>query len=100
MGPSGEPAGIQAESPQFESRDTHARFIAYVPLGSVKKGETLAASGGGKTVACAGCHGRALGGAGEIPGIAGRSPTENLALEDMIALAAYAASRAPALREE
>jgi cytochrome c553 len=111
---------------QFESRDTHARFIAYVPQGSVKKGEALAATGGGKTVACAGCHGRALGGAGEIPGIAGRSPTyllrqlyefkhggrngvqsqqmkptvENLALEDMIALAAYAASLAPALREE
>ena len=111
---------------QFESRDTHARFIAYVPPGSVKKGEALAATGGGKTVACAGCHGRALGGAGEIPGIAGRSPTylfrqlyefrhggrtgvqsqemkptvANLALEDMIALAAYAASLAPALREE
>ena len=111
---------------QFESRDTHARFIAYVPPGSVKKGEALAATGGGKTVACAGCHGRALGGAGDIPALAGRSPTylfrqlyefkhggrtgvqsqqmkptvENLALEDMIALAAYAASLAPAVREE
>ena len=111
---------------QFENRDTHARFIAYVPPGSVKKGEMLAATGGGKTVACAGCHGRALGGAGDIPALAGRSPTylfrqlyefkhggrtgvqsqqmkptvENLALEDMIALAAYAASLAPAVREE
>ena len=111
---------------QFENRDTHARFIAYVPPGSVKKGEALAATGGGKTVACAGCHGRALGGAGDIPALAGRSPTylfrqlyefkhggrtgvqsqqmkptvENLALEDMIALAAYAASLAPAVREE
>jgi cytochrome c553 len=111
---------------QFENRDTHARFVAYVPPGSVKKGEALAATGGGKTVACAGCHGRALSGAGDVPGIAGRSPTylfrqlyefkhggrtgvqsqqmkptvENLALEDMIALAAYAASLAPAAREE
>jgi cytochrome c553 len=111
---------------QFENRDTHARFVAYVPPGSVKKGEALAASGGGKTVACAGCHGRALSGAGEVPGIAGRSPTylfrqlyefkhggragvqsalmkptvEHLALEDMIALAAYAASLTPAARED
>src|SRR5438046_3520305 len=97
---------------QFENRDTHARFIAYVPSGSVKKGEALAATGGGKTVACAGCHGRTLSGAGDVPGIAGRSPTyvfrqlyefrhggrtgvqsalikptvENLSVEDMIAL--------------
>ena len=111
---------------QFEKRDTHARFIAYVPPGSVKKGETLAATGGGKTVACAGCHGRALSGTGDVPGIAGRSPTylfrqlyefkhggragvqsalmkptvENLALEDMIALAAYAGSLPAAPRED
>ena len=111
---------------QFENRDTHARFIAYVPSGSLKKGEGLAATGGGKTVACAGCHGRTLSGTAQVPGIAGRSPTylfrqlyefkhggrtgvqsqqmkptvENLALEDMIALAAYAASLAPAVREE
>ena len=111
---------------QFEKRDTHARFIAYVPPGSVKKGETLAATGGGKTVACAGCHGRALSGTADVPGIAGRSPTylfrqlyefrhggragvrsqlmkptvENLALEEMIGLAAYAASLVPAAREE
>ena len=111
---------------QFENRDTHARFIAYVPSGSLKKGETLAASGGGKTVACAGCHGRALSGTADVPGIAGRSPTylfrqlyefkhggrtgvqsalmkptvEQLAIEDMIALAAYAASLPPAPRED
>src|SRR5437762_1382135 len=111
---------------QFENRDTHARFIAYVPPGSVKKGETLAATGGGKTVACAGCHGRAPSGTADVPGIAGRSPTylfrqlyefkhggragvqsalmkptvENLALDDMIALAAYAGSLPPAPRED
>ena len=107
---------------QFENRDTHARFIAYVPAGSVKRGEALAATGGGRTVACAGCHGPRLTGVGDVPGIAGRSPTyivrqlyefkhgvragpqsaqmkptvEQLAIEDMIALAAYAASRPPA----
>jgi len=83
-------------------------------------------TGGGKTVACAGCHGRSLSGTAEVPGIAGRSPTylfrqlyefkhggrvgvqsalmkptvEHLALEDMIALAAYAASLPPAPRED
>jgi cytochrome c553 len=106
---------------QFESRDTHARFIAYVPPGSIEKGRALATTGGGKTVQCASCHGPDLKGAGLIPGIAGRSPTylfrqfydfkhgaragkeaaqmkpavENLALEEMIALSAYAASLAP-----
>ena len=105
----------------FESRDTHARFVAHVPKGSIQKGQALAAGGGGKTVQCAGCHAQDLKGAGAVPGIAGRSPTylfrqlydfkhgaragagsalmkptvENLAVEDMIALAAYAASLAP-----
>jgi cytochrome c553 len=106
----------------FESRDTHARFVAYVPPGSIQKGQALATSGGaGKTVQCAGCHGQDLRGAAPIPGIAGRSPTylvrqlydfkrgaragtagaqmkptvENLGVEDMIALAAYVASLNP-----
>ena len=105
----------------FESRDTHARFIAYVPPGSIEKGRALAATGGGKTVQCASCHGPELKGVGAIPGLAGRSPTylfrqlydfkhgarkgaespqmkptvENLAIEDMIALGAYVASLAP-----
>ena len=107
---------------RFESRDTHARFVAYVPPGSIKTGEALAATAGGKTVACAGCHGAGLTGMGDIPRLAGRSPTylvrqlyefkhgfragaqsalmkptvENLALEDMIAVSAYAASLPPA----
>ena len=105
----------------FESRDTHARFVAYVPPGSIEKGRALATTGGGKTVQCASCHGPELKGVGAIPGLAGRSPTylvrqlydfkhgarkgaespqmkptvENLAIEDMIALAAYVASLAP-----
>ncbi|MBC7367418.1 MAG: c-type cytochrome [Undibacterium sp.] len=66
-------------------RDPRSGFIAYVPIGSVKKGEALVATGGatvvdgkpvpGKTVACATCHGPDLNGVAEIPGIAGRSPS-------------------------
>jgi hypothetical protein len=38
---------------QFVSRDTRARFIAYVPPGTIKEGEALATTGGGgKTVQC------------------------------------------------
>ena len=36
---------------QFENRDTRSRFIAYVPQGSVARGEALAAGVPGKTVA-------------------------------------------------
>ena len=107
---------------RFVSRDTHAVFIAYVPVGSVQKGQALATSGGvGKTIQCAICHGPDLKGLGPIPGIAGRSTNytvrqlydfkhgsragigsalmkpsvEKLAVEDMLALAAYLASLAP-----
>jgi cytochrome c553 len=61
---------------QFENRDSRARFVAYVPPGSVKKGEALVASGnGGKTAPCGVCHGATLQGLGPIPGLAGRSPS-------------------------
>ena len=107
---------------QFVSRDTRARFTAYVPVGSIQKGKALVADGGrGKTVQCGICHGPDLKGLGPIPGIAGRSPSyivrqlydfkhgaragigsalmkpavEKLTVEDMINLAAYAASLAP-----
>jgi cytochrome c553 len=106
---------------QFANRDSRARFIAYVPPGTVKKGQALATTGGGKTLPCSTCHGADLKGLGPIPGIAGRSPSyivrqlydfkegnragpgaplmkaavEKLTVEDMMALAAYAASLAP-----
>jgi cytochrome c553 len=107
---------------QFENRDSHSRFIAYVPVGSVERGKALAAGGDGKTVQCSGCHGPQLkGGAANVPGIAGRSPSyfvrqmydmkhgvrtgdgadlmkpvlEKLTTDDMTALAGYAASLAP-----
>jgi cytochrome c553 len=105
---------------QFVNRDTRARFIAYVPPGSIKAGQALAA-GGGRTLSCGSCHGPDLKGLGPIPGIAGRSPSyivrqlydykhgaragigsalmkesvEKLNIEDMISLAAHAASLAP-----
>ena len=57
-------------------RDPHSGFIAYVPPGSVSKGEALAKTGGnGRTVACGMCHGADLQGLGPVPGIAGRSPS-------------------------
>jgi cytochrome c553 len=107
---------------RFESRDARARFVAYVPPGSIGKGRALVATGGGgRTLQCATCHGPELKGLGPVPGIAGRSPSyivrqlfdfkhgaragagaplmtpavEKLTLDDMISLAAYAASLEP-----
>jgi cytochrome c553 len=54
-------------------RDPNSGFIAYVPIGSVAKGRALAKSGGGRTSACASCHGRTLKGLNGVPGIAGAS---------------------------
>lgn len=104
----------------FVSRDSHARFIAYVPVGSIQKGRALAASSDLR-VQCTACHGVDLKGTATAPMIAARSPTymfrqlydfrsgarkgansermkpvvENLSTEDMIALVAYTASLKP-----
>ena len=57
-------------------RNPRSGFIAYAPIGSIKKGETLVTTGGGgRTVQCGVCHGADLKGAGNVPGIAGRSPS-------------------------
>jgi cytochrome c553 len=56
-------------------RDPRSGFIAYVPKGSIKKGERLVTTGAGKTTACGICHGADLKGLGPVPGIAGRSPS-------------------------
>ena len=103
---------------QFEARDTHARFVAYVPPGSIAKGQALASGAGNRTQQCTTCHGPGLKGLGPIPGIAGRSPTymvrqlydykqnaresaqmkpavEKLTVDEMIELAAYVGSLAP-----
>ena len=109
-------------------RNPRSGFVAYVPVGSVTKGEVLATTGGatvvagkimpGPTIACTICHGPDLKGIGDVPALAGRSPSyivrqlydmqqgtrktdlmksavANLSNEDMVALAAYAASRVP-----
>lgn len=63
------------------TRSPRVGFIAYVPLGSIKRGEALVTTGGSnKTVACATCHGPDLTGLsistnGPVPGLAGRSPS-------------------------
>lgn len=61
-------------------RSPHDGFIAYAPVGSIKRGEELVTTGAGKTVACAACHGPDMRGAtipnvGTMPGLAGRSPS-------------------------
>ncbi len=103
-------------------RSPRSAFIAYAPIGSVKKGEALVRTGGnGRTVQCATCHGRDMKGLGPIPGIAGRSPSyvarqlydfqqgarrgvwadlmkdavEKLTEEDLVSISAYLASLTP-----
>jgi cytochrome c553 len=60
-----------------ERRDPTSGFVAYVPVGSVKKGEAIVKAGaGGHTMACVACHGADLHGMGDtIPPLAGRSPS-------------------------
>jgi cytochrome c553 len=113
---------VPVDVEQFERRDSRSQFTAYVPIGSIAKGEALAKTGGsGTTIPCAGCHGSGLNGIGAIPRIAGRSPSyivrqiynfqqharngsagalmipvvEKLSHDDMIALAAYVSSLQP-----
>ncbi len=59
----------------FETRNPRSGFIAYVPVGSLKKGEALVKTGGGKVTACTTCHGLDLRGLGPVPRLAGRSPS-------------------------
>ena len=119
-------AGRIIETPQDEHqanflRNSRSGWNAYVPVGSLAKGEELVTTGGGKTVSCSVCHGPDLMGLGSMPGIAGRSPSymmrqlwdmkqgtrngpqvalmkpviENLTVEDMTGIVAYLASLMP-----
>lgn len=54
---------------QTELRNPHSGFVAYVPVGSLKKGKAL-------TQTCVACHGKDLRGVGDVPSIAGRSPSQ------------------------
>ena len=133
-------AGRIIEVPENEElteryRDPRVGFVAYVPVGSLAKGRDLVMLGGmtivdnqivqGKTTACTACHGEDLMGVGDVPPIAGRSPsymarqlfdiqqgTRNgasvqlmklvvakLTPEDIVSVAAYVASRFPPTRE-
>ena len=75
---------LPEDAEKAELRDGHSGFVAYVPKGSIAKGEELAMTGGdhvengkivkGKTVACGVCHGPQLKGLGNVPNLAGRSP--------------------------
>ncbi len=60
---------------RHELRDSAAEYVAYVPMGSVERGHRLATTGGSGALPCAGCHGAELRGVGEVPPIAGRSPS-------------------------
>ena len=97
-------------------RNPRSGFIAYVPMGSIKKGEALV-----KTAQCGVCHGADLKGLGPVPSLAGRSPSylvrqlydmqqnarvglwadlmkpvvAKLSQDDMLAIAAYTSSRTP-----
>ena len=112
---------IADELERFVSRDARVTFTAFVPDGSIQIGRDLAARKGVGDTTCATCHGADLKGAGDIPGIAGRSPTytfrqlfdykhgfragpgsaamkpsvEKLNTNEMIALSAYLGSLAP-----
>src|SRR5215475_11141196 len=55
-------------------RDPISGFVAYVPKGSIAKGETLVKTGGGKSTPCIMCHGTTLKGLADWPGLAGRHP--------------------------
>jgi cytochrome c553 len=55
-------------------RDPRSGFIAYVPTGSIEKGEDIVTKAG-TGVACTTCHGSDLMGSGDVPPIAGRSPS-------------------------
>jgi cytochrome c553 len=66
---------IPADPFRTEIRDPHSGFIAYVPPGSLARGEALVKTGGsGTTVPCALCHGETLRGLGEVPRLAGLQP--------------------------
>ncbi len=119
-------AGRLIEAPEsierHELRDPWVRYTTYVPVGSLARGRRIAQRGpAGVATNCTTCHGPQLLGVGEVPPIAGRSPSnllrqlinfrtraradstaapmypvvDALTLDDMVALAAYVGSLPP-----
>jgi cytochrome c553 len=60
---------------QLAIRNPKTGFTAYVPVGSISRGNALATTGNGKVTPCTACHLQNLQGIGPIPNLAGRSPT-------------------------
>ncbi|EPJ49607.1 MAG: cytochrome c family protein [Osedax symbiont Rs1] len=60
---------------KVSKRDPWAKFISYVPVGSLERGKALVSSGAGKTIACASCHGVGLKGSAIGPALAGNFAT-------------------------
>jgi cytochrome c553 len=107
---------IPDDNLRSEARDTRMTWTAYVPPGTLNRGKQLATKN-----QCGFCHGSNLEGLGPIPALAGRSPSytvrqlfdmkvgtrrgpwsevmkpivDRLSVQDMMALAAYAASIQP-----
>jgi cytochrome c553 len=113
---------IPVDPQRTADRDPHSAFLAYVPPGSIAKGEALVKTGGnGKSVQCAICHGDQLKGLGEVPRLAGLQPVyiarqlicmqngssagtnaalmkravANLSEDDIISISAYLGSLSP-----
>ena len=107
---------------RHENREDDMRYVAYVPPGSINRGKQIVQAGFDSPAnACGTCHGPQLQGIGQVPPIAGRSPTyilrqllafqtgarygaaglpmrtvvETLKISDMIDASAYAASLQP-----
>lgn len=105
---------------RHEMRDSRLGYTAYVPVGSIARGRSLAQSWGGGAQACSQCHGSDYRG-GIGPRLAGRSPTylarqlydfksgarggpasaamaqvtRNMSVSDMVALTAFMGNSAP-----
>ena len=107
---------------RHEIRDAAAEYLAYVPVGSIARGRVIATKvTKANPKPCVSCHGETLRGVKLVPPIAGHSPTylmrqllafkagtrsskegapmrevvEKLTVDDMVAAAAYVASRKP-----
>lgn len=113
---------VPNDTARHERHDPYVEYRTYVPPGSVARGRHLAETGGeGATVACGACHGEGLRGSALAPPLAGRSPSyqlrqllafrsgkrhspaamamhpvvARLTVDNMVALAAYAATLEP-----
>jgi cytochrome c553 len=114
---------VATDAERHELHDARVDYVAYVPSGSIARGEELAKHGvlGTKNTTCTSCHGSKLRGAGPAPPIAGRAPSYllrqlmgfaagsrstkdaapmrtvagALTVKDMISAAAYAGSLTP-----